>query len=149
MVAYSQQLFQVLKDHNNRSVYSRSMRYFYEAVREVARRRKITLLENPNFVDPLADERPMARLILKENLQTNVREDMVKAMDNIKFTRIELDIINQESNSGEQIPSCSLLIPEFSWVVTACYCLLPLVTLLMGTLRKHIHFFLFHPCSRN
>ncbi|XP_066912211.1 uncharacterized protein [Clytia hemisphaerica] len=110
LVAYSRLLFQVLKDHNNRGVCSRALRYHYEAVRAAAVKRKITLIENPEFRDPLADERPMARVVLTKNLANDVRGLMLGAIQNIKFTKIELETIDETSSSVSP-PSVAKFIP--------------------------------------
>ena len=95
-------LFQVLKDHNNKTVVMIAVKYFYKYVHAEARRKSglVMLPANPTFEDSSEDE-TFARLVLRPKLPTSVRSKLLKAVEDIKFTRIDLDVKDHCDGTGD------------------------------------------------
>ena len=90
---HARSLFQVLKDYNNRKLIDKQMRFFYEAVRTEARKKNgLELLEDPGVFIPSEDMEPLVRLYLAKAIPGNTHSDVMRAVKNIRFTKMELHI---------------------------------------------------------
>lgn len=97
-------MFQVLKDHNNDALINVAVKYFYEHVKFAAMRRNgVSLIDEPQLVqDPLPEneEETQAKLVLLPGIPTLVHRSVLKAIQDIKFTKISFFVEDKSSNKG-------------------------------------------------
>ena len=94
----SQALFQVLKDYNNDDVIKIAADSHRHELRIAALNKGILL---PNVAE--ASEKVIINLVFRPAITTIVRENVVKALNDIKFTRLNVNVIGKDDPIGNSL----------------------------------------------
>lgn len=90
----------MLKDNNDWTIIDAALKCYYDEVRfEANRRRNLVLPRDFDFGHDHS-ETP-AKLVLKKVCPKETHNKIVKAMQDIKFTKIDVTVIDQFKDSGK------------------------------------------------